>query len=620
MVHPGVSPSPQGGHPLYPSHAQYRTMLTAQLHRWLHRQSRRLPEPWHEAARVLLRLDLDPARPLLRTLSAPGPRGRPPYAPLCVLRAFLLMLLLHSKRLPQGAHDLRTHPRLAQIAGCTPFQTPAVGTFDAFIDRLADGPSAPPWAHGGRPSRQRQGRHRRPLKREQAPRHTGQASAADQADTVTERLAQALLATAAQPRPQARLTRLEDLRCTCGVIPSAQRGLLGALQAWGRCGDGACRPPGASPQGRPTCDCRAQGIFRCDHDRCSRDPTATWGYDASRDTYCFGHRSLQHGVVTPAHTLPVHLMLEPGQVTDFTRGPRSLERFLQTCATHALPVTMRAVVYDSGLDAHGLYHFVQAKAITPVIALNPRRGPPPAPPGTATHVNAQGVPRCPAGRPMRRHSLGPGGRRLYAHCPVQRPTRRARRVQWRADPEECPRQVLGQPTTQRRPVVSGRTGDDPRLSPPLPRDSATFQQLMAQRTGCERANSYKKVTSRLGERPCRSATQFLSRLSLVRLLEPACVWLAEDRKQGDNEADNVTLSQRTAAYLQPCTTGRREPRLHEGRERSVSTTRPSLDAHVCCGVCPPCTCHACPQRTVDARHKPPSHLGSLVRWVLSLFN
>jgi hypothetical protein len=97
------------------------------------------------------------------------------------------------------------------------------------------------------------------------------------------------------------------------------------------------------------------------------------------------------------------------------------------------------------------------------------------------------------------------------------------------------------------PVVSVRTVDAPRLSPPIPRDSATCKQRMAQRTGGERSNSYKQGTSRLGERPCRSAAQFLSRLSLVRRLEHACAWLAEDRKQGDNEADNWTPSPGTAA-------------------------------------------------------------------------
>src|SRR5262249_29736058 len=185
------------------------------------------------------------------------------------------MLLLHPKTLPQWANALRTHPRLAPIAGCAPFQTPAVGTFYPFIDRLEAGPYTPPCAQRVRPSRLRTGRHRRHLKQEQAQRHAAHASDPTQADTVTARLAQALLAAAlargwraaaAQPGAQDRLTRLEDLLLTCGVLPSVPRGLLGDLQALGLCGDGATLPTGASPHGRPTCDCRAQGIFRCDHD------------------------------------------------------------------------------------------------------------------------------------------------------------------------------------------------------------------------------------------------------------------------------------------------------------------------------------------------------------------
>jgi hypothetical protein len=97
------------------------------------------------------------------------------------------------------------------------------------------------------------------------------------------------------------------------------------------------------------------------------------------------------------------------------------------------------------------------------------------------------------------------------------------------------------------PVVYVRTSDDPRLSPPLPRDSATCKALMATRTGCERSNSYKKVASRLGERPCRSATQFLVRLYLVSLLEHAAAWLAEDRKRLGDGPQLLRLPQATAA-------------------------------------------------------------------------
>jgi hypothetical protein len=102
-----------------PSHAQYSTPLSAKLQSWLRRKARRLPEAWHEAALVLLRLDLDPARPLLQALYAPSARGRPPYDPVRVLRAVLLRLLLQYKSLAKWADALRVHPRLAQIAGFT---------------------------------------------------------------------------------------------------------------------------------------------------------------------------------------------------------------------------------------------------------------------------------------------------------------------------------------------------------------------------------------------------------------------------------------------------------------------------------------------------------------------
>ena len=111
-------------------------------------------------------------------------------------------------------------------------------------------------------------------------------------------------------------------------------------------------------------------------------------------------------------------------------------------------------------------------------------------------------------------------------------------MHWVAHVTECPHQVLCQPQTQMGPVVYIRTTEDPRLYPPIPRDSAPFKQLMAARTGCERSNSFKKVASRLGERPCRSAPQFLVRLYLISLLEHAHAWLAEDRKQRDEHIND----------------------------------------------------------------------------------
>ena len=85
------------------------------------------------------------------------------------------------------------------------------------------------------------------------------------------------------------------------------------------------------------------------------------------------------------------------------------------------------------------------------------------------------------------------------------------------------------------PVVYVKTTDDPRLYPPISRKSPKYKKLMNLRSGCERSNSAKKETYRLGQRPCRSATHFLIRLYLVSIIEHAKAWLAKDRKKlGDN--------------------------------------------------------------------------------------
>jgi hypothetical protein len=233
---------PQAKTSVAPSHAQYSTALSAQLQGWWRRKARRLPEAWHEVALGWLRLDLAPAHPLWRALYAPSARGRPPDDPVCLLRALLLLLLLQHISLPKWADDLRAHARLAQMAGFSPCQTPAVGTFYTLLDRLEAGAYTPACPHRVRPSQPRTGRPRRHRQQEKAPRHAAKTVAAAQVDSVTKRLAQALLATADQPRPLAWLTRLADLGLTCGGLPSARRGLRGALSALVLGGDGAVLP------------------------------------------------------------------------------------------------------------------------------------------------------------------------------------------------------------------------------------------------------------------------------------------------------------------------------------------------------------------------------------------
>jgi hypothetical protein len=408
-----------------------------------------------------------------------------------------------------------------------------VGTFYNFIDRLEDGPYTPACPHRVKPSELRKARHRRNLKQEKADKQAKRKQLLAQADSLTQHLKTQLLATADQPRPDDFQKRLEDMLMKLAVIPSAHRGLLGDLQHLVLCGDGSALPSGSSSTGTPTCQCRAQGTYRCACDRFYSDPTADWGYDSYRETFFFGHTFYQHIVSFNGHDLPLHVTIGPASESDFTLSLNSLDRFLKAAAENQRPLAIDAVAYDAGHDALGIYEYLLEKHIDPVIALNPRTGQPPTPSGTAHHINKEGIPLCQAGLPMRRHSTTPNHRILF-HCPVKRPTHQQGQYIWKAYPHQCPLKVLCQPHTQMGPVVYVRAQADPRLYPSIPRASPRFKLIMARRSGCERSNAIKKTVHHLDQRPCRSATHFLLRLYLISIIEHAKAWLADDRRlQGD---------------------------------------------------------------------------------------
>jgi len=148
------------------TYRQYTDALIKNLTKWLKRKSRKINEEHLEAALTLLLLDLEPARKYLQSLYSPNPRGRPPYDPVSMLRALLLMILLGFKSITLWTKELGTKPRLAVIAGFASdskehANTPSVGCFYDFIDRLEDGKYQKPCQHYVKPSKIRKGKHLR---------------------------------------------------------------------------------------------------------------------------------------------------------------------------------------------------------------------------------------------------------------------------------------------------------------------------------------------------------------------------------------------------------------------------------------------------------------------------
>jgi hypothetical protein len=457
-----------------------------------------------------------------------------------MLRALLLMTLLRYTSIPRWAKELRAKPRLAIIAGFEPFETPAAGTFYLFIDRLEDGKYQKPCEHVIKQSKLRKGKHLRNLTSEKEQRHRDKEMNATIYDSATQKLRDDLNASEDQPRPDDLLKRLEDILVSCAAIPSAKRGLLGDTNAITVSGDGSPLPTGASPHGKPSCNCRNNDIYDCDCPRYYSDNTADWGYDSYRECYYFGHTFYQHVVSANGHDLPLHITISRASETDFTLSMKSMDRLTKALKEHGLNWKIQNAVYDAGHDATGIYEYLMEDKITPIIALNSRSGTYPSPTGNAEKVDENGIPLCPAGMLMRRHAHSKQKHRIIYNCPVKRPSHRDGEHVWIAHTDECPHKALCQPHSKMGPVVYVKTTDDPRLYPPIPRASPRYKKLMNLRSGCERSNSRKKEVYSLGDRPCRSDTHFLVRLYLVSIIEHAKAWLAEDRKHLAND-DPVAL-------------------------------------------------------------------------------
>jgi hypothetical protein len=258
----------------------YQWNLISNLNKWLRRKSRKIENALLEAALTLLILDLEPARKYVQSLYSPNPRGRPHYDPICMLRALLLMTLLGFKSFTLWTEELRNKPRLAVIAGFASHSkehadTPSVGCFYDFIDRLENGIYLKPCQHIVKISKLRKGKKLRNLNVEKEKRKKeSDGSEANAYDSVTQKLKGELQENKDIPRPDDLLKRMEDILIDCTIIPSAKRGMLGDTSKLNISGDGSALPSGANPRGKPSCDCHKNGIYKCNHDRYYSDDTA----------------------------------------------------------------------------------------------------------------------------------------------------------------------------------------------------------------------------------------------------------------------------------------------------------------------------------------------------------
>lgn len=486
------------------------------------------------AAAVLWELDLEPARPILAACYAPNPRGGKPWDPIVMLRGFLLALLAGQPALNKWIADLAASRVLRVLAGLPDPEAdwPGVGTLYDFLNRLHDGqirggdgmerPSEAQRRRAGTPrplqraekasEAEKGGRRRRRQRRKD--KMAARVPVAD--PSVTARLVAELRTTEPHANPQDLLERLGAILRVVAVQGSKVRGLLGTGTHLAAAGDGSPLPTGANQYGKRTCH---HGRWeRCDCPRRFADPDARIGWDHYREKFYFGHHFYEVIANVGGHDLPLAIRLDPANTSDHTASVLTLERLFK--ALPAMGLSIHDFIADSGHDGEANYRYCLDHGVRPVI---PLRGAAPAihPDLPEVTLSPRGVPTCQAHVEMFPRGTAEANRPIFM-CPVKAGKR-----------DRCPLAPDGQPDWVCRPDVKwGPTTTvdanlNPRLCPPVPRNSQTYRRLYKLRSGCERSNSVKKVTFKLEEARHRRASFWLARLHFIAVLQHARAWVAD---------------------------------------------------------------------------------------------
>ncbi len=526
-----------------------------------------------EELSCLLDTSLDPVRDALEALYCPTGQGDP-TDPVLMLRSWLLMALCREGSPSVWARRLRRESVLAVLAGFVPGDTPGASTHRDFLTRLADGPYAVRCRQDVPLSHQLAGRHRRRLADATKARREAADAAGMQQSAL---LAEVLLTQAAQPQnPHDLQARMEVLLLQLGLKPTIAANLLPSELTVS--GDGTVEVSAASKQGHRACDCPAGSRCGCARDYLSATAQFCWD---QQHGWRFGDRSYTISMHVNGHDVPLTTILPGGNESDFTLSLTALDRLLTLLEMQDLPLHIAIFIGDGHHDAMGIYRYLKAKGVVPVIPLGESSQPttaaaptdtdssdpastPPSPQddGAAPvkhprpQVNAyphitfepDGTPLCPEGCRMRHHGYLKARAAHTFVCPAMRINGAG---EWVFHADECPQHEPCTPPEKKMGLTHYiKSEADLRLFPPIPRDSTRFKELYAHRSGIERENA--SADSYHLDRRHRNAALVLIRLTFINIVKHARLRDAERHATGGKHARmHAALQQLDLSALLP---------------------------------------------------------------------
>ena len=468
------------------SHEKYQGFLKQHIPALYHADPNRLVS-FSKHLSALWLLDLDPAiRYFIEHYSA---CGRPAvFDPIDLFRSLVLMTKTRNHfGITEWSQALRNDRVLATLSGFFPDKTPSVGAFYTFLDRF--------WLTFNPDSKKRRLRlltaRRKPQQNKGSKLKKGEKLPLKRPSVVARLIKQALKGRRLLGRPE-RLIQAIFARCvvdtsiSLGLIPtkpSSDTNILSLVA--GIAGDGTAVKTAASSHGIKVCDCRKNGIFKCDCPRRFSDYEANWGWDSHNEVFFYGRTFYPLTATHSQYDLPTFLSVGQASRHDSIQAVVALTLFRDLHPRLKIERTL----WDSAQDVYDFYELHRQWGIEPFIDLNHRaKGKFSLP--QPLSINEHGIPCCPAGQCMIFDSYDKNHSRLKWRCPKKLGNKKTRSAALLACSSDC------SPSSYGRTVYT-KPQDDLRLFTRTPRNSSAWKEVYKGRSASERVNKRLMVDYQL---------------------------------------------------------------------------------------------------------------------------
>ena len=281
-------------------HTAYQTFVLENLRKYYPDPTVFAKSTWDIIERFW-NLDLSYTDELLRSkYSVFGPK---PRTPSCMQRSYLLSIDFKVHSLTDWAAQLKINPLYAILSGFQFGDTPGVGTFYDFLDRLwdSDSDNLSPHIH--------------PIKKKKVKKPKQKGDKAEPIEKVTvEQLFQSMeySSFSIDEQPYTSLFKIYDHEF---LSVSISKGLID-ISNLSIAGDGMPVTTSARERKHRICECSKNGITSCHCDRYFSQPDCDIGYDSSRECFYHGYHLYILVAANSESDLPLFPLFNPASKHD----------------------------------------------------------------------------------------------------------------------------------------------------------------------------------------------------------------------------------------------------------------------------------------------------------------